>query len=135
MVAAIVLYTFLVPVRNRQPPVAAEGSRRNLYARRSLAALVLADVNQPHHAFDRLALEAHGQHLLEAAILFHISLQNWIEHLVWGQAVDILLARAQCDICIARIPAFSAHPSIRQSLRPYRRRAYCSRSPFRTCYR
>src|SRR6266704_415886 len=95
MVAAIVLYTFLVPIRNRQPPVAAEGSRRNLYARRSLAALVLADVNQPHHAFDRLALEAHGQHLLEAAILFHISLQNWIEHLVWGQAVDILLARAQ----------------------------------------
>src|SRR5258708_32804798 len=95
MVAAIFLYTLSGPIRNRQPPVASEGSRRNLHTWRSLAALVLADVNQAHHAFDRLAFEPHGQHLLEAAILFHISLQNWIEHLVWGQAVDILLAWAQ----------------------------------------
>src|SRR5258708_8007905 len=95
MVAAIFLYTLSVPIRNRQPPVASEGSRRNLHTWRSLAALVLADVNQAHHAFDRLAFEPHGQHLLEAAILFHISLQNWIKHLVWGHTVDILLAWAQ----------------------------------------
>ena len=89
------LEPFPIPVRNRQSSVATEGSGGDFHPWRGLAALVLADVHEAHDALDRLAVESHCQHLLEAAILLNISFENGIKYLVWGQVVNILLARAQ----------------------------------------
>src|SRR5579883_232921 len=89
------LHRFPVAIRNRQPSIAPECTRGDLDTRRSLAALVLAEVYEACDALHGGRIEAHGNKLVDAAILLNVGTQDGIEHLIRRQAVGVLLVGAQ----------------------------------------
>ena len=68
----LILPLISVLVRNWQPPIPTKGACCNLHSWRGLATLVLTEINQAHHTFNRLALETHRQDFLKAAIILSI---------------------------------------------------------------
>src|SRR5947207_8068542 len=83
------------PVSNRQAPVLSEGPRRDLYARRRLAALVLGAVHQPQHVVHGRLVVAQLDDLLRRTVLLDVEAQNRIEHLVGRQRILVALPRLE----------------------------------------
>src|SRR3954465_7338999 len=84
-----------VGVRDRHPPVAPERARRDLHARRLLAALVLGPVHEREHLVDRVLGEAGEQERLAVGVLLDVGLENRVQRRVGGQRGGVLLIGPQ----------------------------------------
>jgi len=81
-------------VRDRQATVASERLEADLRTRRELPPLVLRSVHEPEH----LVHHGHGvtvaDEIGETSVSLDVVIEDVVEHLVRGQAVAVLLARA-----------------------------------------
>src|SRR4029077_13433658 len=84
-----------IAVGDRHAPVTSEGARGDLDPGRSLAALVLGEVDEADGAVDLRGGEALGDQLLAALIELDVAAQDAVEQLVGGQGVLIDLIGAQ----------------------------------------
>src|SRR3712207_2454611 len=73
---------FAAAVGDGHAAVTAKGAGGDLYAGRSLAALVLGPVPELHGASHVLLLEAGGDDLSDPLVLLYVSLQDRVEDLI-----------------------------------------------------
>src|SRR5689334_10659556 len=84
-----------VAVRDRHASVAAEGARRDLDARRKLAAFVFAEVDQPKDFFCGGLIHAGLAEFAEPAVFFHIERYDAVQQIVGRERVLVRLVRAK----------------------------------------
>src|SRR2546427_10183067 len=84
-----------VPVRDRHPSVFSQGPVGDLHPRRRLATFVLTTVDERHDLLDRVAIEAGGDQVGEALVLFHVSPNDGIEDFVRRKGVLVRLVGTQ----------------------------------------
>ena len=73
-----------VAVGDRQPPVAAEGARRDADPGRGLAALVLGAIDERDHPLDLLGRQPAADELRAVEVLLHVAGEDLVEQLVGG---------------------------------------------------
>src|SRR2546427_2999935 len=84
-----------IPVRDRHPPIFPERPVRDLHPRRRLATFVLTTVHERDDLLDRVAIEAGGDQVGEALVLFHVSPNDRIEGFVRRKGILIRLVGTQ----------------------------------------
>src|SRR2546425_11947758 len=84
-----------VPVRDRHPPIFPERPVGDLHPRRRLTTFVLTPVHERDDLLDRAAIEAGGDQVGEALVLFHVSPNDAIEDFVRRKGVLVRLVGTQ----------------------------------------
>src|SRR5665811_1476280 len=84
------LEVVLITHRDRITPVFTVAALRDADTHRRLAALVLADTDQMHHAAHIWFSKAARDDFRDREILFNITRHDRIQHIVWRQAVLVL---------------------------------------------
>src|SRR3989338_385489 len=80
---------------DRVSPVLAKASVGHADPHRRLATLVLVDADQPHHFVDIGFGKAIGHDAGRTLVVLHVALDDGVEHIVFGQAVLVLLVGPQ----------------------------------------
>ena len=81
--------------RDRVAPAEAEGLRRDLDARRRLAAFVLAEIDPPDDVDDDRALEPERRDRIDVELASDVRIDDRVERLVRRQRVGVELIRPQ----------------------------------------
>src|SRR3989441_12158127 len=84
-----------IPVCDRHPPIFPERPVRDLHPRRRLATFVLTTVHERHDLLDCVAIEAGGDQVSEALVLFHVSPNDGIEDFVRRKGILVRLVGTQ----------------------------------------
>src|ERR1700744_2236748 len=74
-------------------PVATECAMRDPDADRRLPPLVFVDLDQPRDSLDVGSRKTGGDDFVDALVVFHVALQDAVEHFVWRQTVLVFLIR------------------------------------------
>src|SRR5574343_47167 len=82
-------------VGHRITPILAKTAVRHTNAHRGLAALVFIELDEARHLLDVGSLVTVGDQRGHALVVFHVALDDGVQHLVFGQAVLVLLVRTQ----------------------------------------
>ncbi len=85
----------LVILGDGHPPAETKSAAGDFQARRGLAALVFAPIDQPDDAQNRLLVESVGDDLGGAFLLFHVPMQDRVQHVVGGKRILIRLIGAK----------------------------------------
>src|SRR5947208_2868589 len=94
---------------DRVPPILAEAARRDADADGRLPALVLVDLDQPHHLRDMFGGQPAGDDLGRAQVFLDVRFENRIEHIVGRQAVLVGLLEPQLRRGRSRDDALGNH--------------------------